>query len=153
MCLVEAHSGLECRCPRHEVVDADDLLLVARADGGAAGVAVHAVPCRALAWVGVALQLRGQNERVFSVFFESGDCCTCACTCKHVTDVSTPHTSNLDSVNSISEARRKTTTPTSQGSRLDPNGRHDARRQDPQAITNATNRGLERLFSVARVHD
>ena len=61
MCLVEAHSGLECRCPRHEVVDADDLLLVARADGGAAGVAVHAVPCRALAWVGVALQLRGQG--------------------------------------------------------------------------------------------
>eukprot|EP00964_Phaeocystis_antarctica_P120462 scaffold84212_cov63-Phaeocystis_antarctica.AAC.5 len=43
MSLVEARPGLERHRPRHEVVDADDLLLVARADGGAAGVAVHAV--------------------------------------------------------------------------------------------------------------
>lgn len=65
MCLVEAHSGLECRCPRHEVVDADDLLLVARADGGAAGVAVHAVRWRAPLWRGVLVATsRVQNERV-----------------------------------------------------------------------------------------
>jgi hypothetical protein len=42
MSLVEAHTGVERRHPRHEVVDADDLLLVARADGGAARVAAHA---------------------------------------------------------------------------------------------------------------
>ena len=42
MPLVEARTGLKRHRPPHEVVDADDLLLVARADGGAAGVAVHA---------------------------------------------------------------------------------------------------------------
>ena len=46
MPLVEAQTGLKRHRPPHEVVDADDLLLVARADGGAAGVAVHAgTPC------------------------------------------------------------------------------------------------------------
>ena len=46
MPLVEARTGLKRHRPPHEVVDADDLLLVARADGGAAGVAVHAgTPC------------------------------------------------------------------------------------------------------------
>jgi len=42
MPLVESQTGLKRHRPPHEVVDADDLLLVARADGGAAGVAVHA---------------------------------------------------------------------------------------------------------------
>ena len=46
MPLVEARTGLKRHRPPHEVVDADDLLLVARTDGGAAGVAVHAgTPC------------------------------------------------------------------------------------------------------------
>ena len=46
MPLVEARTGLKRHRPPHEIVDADDLLLVARADGGAAGVAVHAgTPC------------------------------------------------------------------------------------------------------------
>ena len=46
MPLVEAQTGLKRHRPPHEIVDADDLLLVARADGGAAGVAVHAgTPC------------------------------------------------------------------------------------------------------------
>ena len=40
MPLVEARTGLKRHRPPHEVVDADNLLLVARADGGAAGVAV-----------------------------------------------------------------------------------------------------------------
>lgn len=67
MPLVEAQTGLMRHRPPHEVVDADDLLLVARADGGAPGVAVHAaLACNetyARSWRHVQINLLPESGR------------------------------------------------------------------------------------------